>query len=163
MTDDLHPDAVPRPTVRVLLLDGADRLLLFRGFSETGDPFWFPAGGAVEPGETPDEAAVRELVEETGWERPVIGPHIGDRRHVVGWDGTVWDVRERWYLARVDTLEVDTSGYTAAEVAADQQWRWWTPAGLATSPDRLVPADLAGLVASILRDGPPPVPLTLGV
>ncbi|WP_158220491.1 hypothetical protein [Kineosporia sp. A_224] len=50
-----------------------------------------------------------------------------------------------------------------AEVAADQQWRWWTPAGLAASAERLAPADLAGLVASVRRDGPPPVPLTPGI
>lgn len=161
--DTLHPDAVLRPTVRVLLVDGAGRVLLFRGRSEGDRTFWFPAGGGVEPGETPDEAAVRELTEETGWALPVLGPHIGDRRHVVTWDGVWWDVRERWYLARVDRLDVDTSGFTAEEVAADLGWRWWSVDDLRGAEDLLVPGDLADLLAGILRDGPPVEPLTLGI
>lgn len=161
--DVLHPDAVPRPTVRVLLVDGAGRVLLFRSRTEDGRTFWFPTGGGVDPGETHEEAAVRELTEETGWAAPVLGPHVGDRRHVVGWDGTTWDVRERWYLARVDRLEVDTSGFTPEEAAADLRWRWWSVDDLRGTDDVLVPADLADLVAGILRDGPPSEPLTLGI
>ena len=161
--DTLHPDAVLRPTVRVLLVDAAGRVLLFRGTTEDGRTFWFPAGGGIEPGETPHEAAVRELTEETGWTSPVLGPHVGDRRHVVGWDGTTWDVRERWYLARVDRLDVDTSGFTPQEVAADQGHRWWSVADLHATGDVLVPADLADLLEGILRDGPPAEPLVLGI
>ena len=58
-------------------------------------------GGGVESGETHEEAAVRELVEETGWAEPVIGPVIGHRRHVVTWSGVTYDCREQWFLARV--------------------------------------------------------------
>jgi 8-oxo-dGTP pyrophosphatase MutT (NUDIX family) len=35
--------------------------------------FWLQPGGHVEPGETPDEAAVRETMEETGLEVEVVG------------------------------------------------------------------------------------------
>ena len=161
--DTLHPDAVPRPTVRVLLVDGADRVLLFRSRTEEDRPFWFPAGGGIEPGETPEQAAVRELTEETGWASPELGAHVGDRRHVVTWDGVWWDVRERWYLARVDRLDVDTSGFTAEEAAADLRWRWWSVDDLRATDDFLVPGDLADLLAGILRDGPPDRPLTLGI
>ena len=34
---------------------------------------WLMPGGHVEPGETPDEAAVRETLEETGFEVEVVG------------------------------------------------------------------------------------------
>ncbi|QIN81977.1 NUDIX domain-containing protein [Rubrobacter tropicus] len=48
----------------VVILDG-DRVLLMRRRKETEDYYVLPGGG-IEPGETPDEAAVREAREETG-------------------------------------------------------------------------------------------------
>ena len=58
-----------RPTARVLLLDDQDRVLLFCGQDATNPSmrFWFPAGGGIEPGETAEEAARREVLEETGF------------------------------------------------------------------------------------------------
>jgi 8-oxo-dGTP pyrophosphatase MutT (NUDIX family) len=57
-----------RRAARIILLDESERVLLFRG----GDParpdagtWWFTPGGAVEPGESTEAAARRELKEET--------------------------------------------------------------------------------------------------
>ena len=56
-----------RPAARILLVDGAGRVLLFRFTPEDGRaPFWCTPGGAVDPGESYEEAARRELYEETG-------------------------------------------------------------------------------------------------
>jgi ADP-ribose pyrophosphatase YjhB (NUDIX family) len=154
---------VLRPTARVLLIDGSDRVLLFLMNSDDGQVFWCPPGGGLDPGETYEQAARRELVEETGWSDPVLGPHIGNRRHVVAWSGVTYDCRERWYLARVDALDVDRRGWTAEEVADMTDARWWTQDELARTRERLVPADLAGIVAALLHDGPPVGPWELGV
>ncbi len=54
--------------VRVVLVDG-DKILLLR---HTYIPGWHFPGGGVDPGETVDEAAAREMREETGY-RPT-GP-----------------------------------------------------------------------------------------
>jgi 8-oxo-dGTP pyrophosphatase MutT (NUDIX family) len=51
------------PSVSVALRDGAGRVLLAR--HSEGD-VWLLPGGSVEPGETPADAAVREMWEETG-------------------------------------------------------------------------------------------------
>jgi 8-oxo-dGTP pyrophosphatase MutT (NUDIX family) len=51
------------PSVSVALRDEAGRVLLARHV-ETG--LWGLPGGSVEPGETPADAAVREMWEETG-------------------------------------------------------------------------------------------------
>jgi 8-oxo-dGTP pyrophosphatase MutT (NUDIX family) len=153
---------VPRPTARVLLIDGRDRVLLFLMNSDDGQVFWCPPGGGVEPGETHEQAARRELIEETGWSDPVLGPHLGDRRHVVAWGGVTYDCRERWYLARVESLVVDRSGWTQEEAVEMTAARWWTSDELARTHDRLVPADLAGVVQHLLADGPPSRPWRLG-
>lgn len=151
-----------RPTARVLLLDDADRLLLFRGFGDDGSTFWFPPGGALEPGETAEQAAVREVREETG-ASVELGPEVWTRRHVVSWNGVAHDVRERWFVARVAAFEVDVGGFTADERRWITAHAWWTAAELAATRERLVPADLADRLATLLRDGPPAAPFEVGI
>lgn len=53
------------PSVTVLLFDTDDRLLLLK-HTKTGR--WVAPGGMVEPDESPEQAAVREMREETGCE-----------------------------------------------------------------------------------------------
>jgi 8-oxo-dGTP pyrophosphatase MutT (NUDIX family) len=48
-----------------------DEKILFLNHRKYG--FWLQPGGHVESGETPDEAAVRETLEETGLEAEVVG------------------------------------------------------------------------------------------
>jgi ADP-ribose pyrophosphatase YjhB (NUDIX family) len=93
-------DLLLLPAVSVLIWDQEERLLLVRG-SDTGT--WQMVGGAVEPEESPADAARREATEETGVEvrltgiRGVIGgPRFhhtypnGDR---VGFVSTMFDAR----------------------------------------------------------------------
>ena len=155
---------VVRPTARVLLLAPADRVLLFRTRDpdDPDRPFWYPPGGRVEDGETVEEAAIREVLEETGFDVE-LGPLIGVRRHVVSFAGVWADVRETWFLARASTSTVDTTGFTPLEVATIEEHRWWTLEELEATSDPLTPRALAALVHDLLRDGPPPTPLQLEV
>jgi ADP-ribose pyrophosphatase len=59
----LHPGAVA-----VLPLVDAEHVCLLRNRRHTvGEELWEVPAGTLEPGEPPDEAAVRELAEETGY------------------------------------------------------------------------------------------------
>jgi lipoyl(octanoyl) transferase len=61
-------DIVPRPeTIRLIkvLVHDSDRVLLLHRRPERGN-FWQPITGAIEDGETPLDAAYREVLEETG-------------------------------------------------------------------------------------------------
>lgn len=51
---------------RLFMLDSSRLLLLQRGSSSRYANKWCVPGGKIEPGETPAEAAARELLEETG-------------------------------------------------------------------------------------------------
>ena len=176
MTGKTFHDEVPpivRPTVRVLLLDDADRLLLFRSENRlTGESFWFAAGGAIEPGESAQEAAVRELEEETGLSGAELGPEVWRRRHVLDWDGVVTDIRERFFLARVPAFEIDTTGWTEAERISVLEHRWWGVSAMRAldarraagrARDRLVPMDLADRLTHLLLQGPPERPIEVGL
>ncbi|WP_432503366.1 NUDIX hydrolase N-terminal domain-containing protein [Kineococcus arenarius] len=73
--------ATPKVDVRAGVVDERERLLMLR---ERSDGLWSLPGGWVDPGDRPGEAAVREVLEETGypvepvklvavWERDVRG------------------------------------------------------------------------------------------
>lgn len=159
---------VPQPrirlAVRVLLLDEDDRLLLFRAVNPTtGVAFWFPPGGEIEPGETLEQTALRELREETGHDTFELGPEIWHRRHVFPWRDETIDQRERWFVARCERFELDASGWTDTEREDLTEHRWWNLADLRSATEHLVPRTLACDIKALLRDGPPDVPTEVGI
>ncbi|MBN8815456.1 MAG: NUDIX domain-containing protein [Sphingomonas sp.] len=142
----------PRPAARILLVDGEDRVLLFRFTPEDGrPPFWCTVGGAVDPGESYEEAARRELHEETGIVADP-GPEIF-RREVdfLTIEGVEVTADERYFLVRTDTREIDPSGHTELERRVMQRWRWVAPADLATLGERYFPEDLPQMLEEALR------------
>jgi 8-oxo-dGTP pyrophosphatase MutT (NUDIX family) len=152
-----------RPGVRVLLIDADERVLLFAGIAKDGSRFWYPPGGGIAPGETPQETARREVREETGLPDIELSGEFGRRRHILAWGGVTYDLRERWFLARVAPFQSDLSGITDVEQAIIVDQRWWTIAEMHATSDCLVPANLAALVHSLLRDGLPTSPIELGL
>jgi len=111
------------PCVGAIIRDGAGRLLLIQRGHEPGRGLWSLPGGRVEPGESDEQAVVREVREETGLTvRP--GRLAGTlRRPAPG--GRVFGIRD--YVATV------TGGTLAAgDDAADA--RWVSRDGLDTLP-----------------------------
>ncbi|HEY2549335.1 MAG TPA: NUDIX domain-containing protein [Streptosporangiaceae bacterium] len=56
------------PCAGAVIRDAAGRLLLIRRRNEPGAGLWSLPGGRIEPGETAEQAVVREVREETGLE-----------------------------------------------------------------------------------------------
>ena len=56
----------PLPATCLVVVDSKDRVLLVKRSVEPKKGFWCLPGGFMELGETPEQAALRELKEETG-------------------------------------------------------------------------------------------------
>jgi ADP-ribose pyrophosphatase YjhB (NUDIX family) len=106
--------------VGAIIKDGSGRLLLIKRGHDPEAGRWSLPGGRIEPGETDEQALIREVHEETGL--MVICQHLVGSVKRPGSAGAVLDIRD--YAATV------TGGRLAAgDDAADV--RWVSPPGLA--------------------------------
>jgi 8-oxo-dGTP pyrophosphatase MutT (NUDIX family) len=124
---------------------------------------WITPGGGVHPGESHEDAARRELWEETGIEAEP-GPCVWLRRHVFHFRETTWiDEIERFYVVRVDAAEITTEHFEAHEHAFMPEHRWWDAEVIARSDDWFAPRRLAEFLPAIIAGDYPDPPLDTGV
>lgn len=165
------PDAHPRrptlrPVARVLLIDDRDRALLIR-VALPQKPrlrLWITPGGGIDEGETHEQAARRELREETGLAGVDLGPCVWWRRHIWQWGGEWIESVERFYLLRVPAF--------AAAPAAPDEWereymrecRWWSIEQIkaCADTDTFAPRRLPELLPPILAGDIPNPPIDVG-
>lgn len=144
MSKDLTPeqrDALPyRPCAGVMLVN-ADGLVFTgrRNDMKPGEaPAWQMPQGGIDEGETPEQAALRELWEETGvtadkvtleamtedWVLYDLPPHLLGRI----WGGKYRGQRQKWALMRFHGSDADID--IATEHPEFVEWRWSSPAEL---------------------------------
>lgn len=138
-----------RIAARIVLVDGAGRTLLFNG----GDParpedgtWWFTPGGGVEQGERFEEAARRELFEETGVRVDDVGPIVHERRAEFRFGGRLLRQLESYYLVRIEGVSVDSSGWTELERRTVDGYRWWSIDELRTTDEVVYPTNIVDLL-----------------
>jgi 8-oxo-dGTP diphosphatase len=107
--------------------------------------FWLTPGGEIEAGETPVEAAVRELREELGLEVEVAGPVYSEANQFEH-QGEMRDNTDFVFTARCRADAPALRGVTAEEIELMKEIRWWTAeeieAALAGG-ENIFPVDLA--------------------
>jgi 8-oxo-dGTP pyrophosphatase MutT (NUDIX family) len=164
VTEVTPDEPVARPAARVLLVDPARRVLLLRCLdAETDYTWWITPGGGLGEGESHEEAARREVFEETGLQDLGLGPCVWVREHVFPWRGRRYRQRERFFLARVTVFEPRAALFTEEEVEIVREHRWWTADEIEASPEVFAPRRLGSLLREILAEGPPPEPVDVGL
>lgn len=139
--------AVERRAARVLLLDAEDRVLLFHGCDPAdtaAGSWWFTPGGGLDPGESPAQAAARELAEETGLvvDPEQLGPAVHARIACFRFASRSYRQSEDYFLLRVTAHDVDSAGFSALELLAVLGHRWWPRSELRGTDERVYPAEL---------------------
>jgi 8-oxo-dGTP pyrophosphatase MutT (NUDIX family) len=143
-------EVIERRAARVLVVDAAGRVLMLRGFDPVNPDvrYWFTVGGGLEPDETLEQAAVRELAEETGLrvDPAALGRPVWNDVAEFPFDGRRYRQEQAWFLVRVDSLEVDRSGFDEMERATVDTVTWWTPHDFRTATEPFYPPDLPALL-----------------
>lgn len=157
-----------RNVARIVAINPDNEVLLLQYRQERSlDPeqpelleWWVPPGGALHGDESFEEAAVRELQEETGIRVTGPGSWVWTRTLKLRVENEDRLQVERYYMVRVsppDTLRNSTPD----EEIADMQW--WSLDPLRESDAVFFPESLAELVEPLLDGRLPPEPLQIGL
>ena len=152
---------IPRPAARVVLIDAKDRCLLFRWKPPN---VWITPGGGLEPSETYEQAALRELWEETGLTGVELGPWVWSRTTVFKWRGVLYEAHEKFYLIRVQEHTVSLDGLDSVEVEEMTEHKWWAIEEILAAKDveTFAPRRLGEFLPPLIAGELPPLPIDTG-
>jgi len=135
-----------RRSARLIVLAPGPRVLMFRYDIPGREPFWVTAGGECEPGESFEDAARRELFEETGIDADPGEQIARTTPEFVTPEGEPVRADERYFIVRVAEARIDTSRHTELEQAWMHEHRWFALDELDDWHEALYPEILRSLI-----------------
>ncbi|HEY5272397.1 MAG TPA: NUDIX domain-containing protein [Acidimicrobiales bacterium] len=135
--------------VRILCRNESGEILLLKW----RDPldahvFWEPPGGGIEAGEEPDEAAVRELYEETGYQTSLADASLLVERDYV-FAGHHHRHTERFFFTTV-AGSPSPAAFSEQEIATFLEARFVHPSKLVALDALVEPPHLGSLIAQLI-------------
>ena len=129
MNDRPPADSAYRPSVGMMLFNRDGLVFVARRIDTPGDAWQMPQGG-IDAGETPDEAVLRELTEETGTANAEIIAESGnwltydlpENLAKTPWGGRYRGQRQKWFALRFTGTDSDIDIETAEPEF--NAWKW---------------------------------------
>ena len=143
-----------RRAARSIVLSPSGRVLLFRFDLSDRPPFWVTPGGECDEHESFEEAARRELFEETGITADP-GRQIGRTTpEFITVEGEPIQADERYFLIKVSDETITTANHTALEQRVMTQHRWFDLEDIADWPEAIFPETLIDIIKEAERRSP---------
>jgi putative (di)nucleoside polyphosphate hydrolase len=139
-----HQSLPYRPCAGIMLVNRDGKVFVGQRIDSVSNIAWQMPQGGIDEGEEPEEAALRELAEETGVSRNLVDVIARSKEEylydlpneLIGklWKGRWRGQRQWWFLLRFKGEDSDVNILTDTQEFSE--WRWVEPAEL---PGLIVP------------------------
>ncbi|ARN84726.1 NUDIX domain-containing protein [Candidatus Nucleicultrix amoebiphila] len=158
-----------RKSVKILLLNDMQQLLLMCA----DDPqtttvdgqyhgrYWFPIGGEIESSESIEEAALREIFEETGLKKDwiTLGPVVWYGEFDLSLNGQLTHLHQTFVVAHTSETKFSLAHLTDSEKKVIKALSWFSLEDIKNSSDIIYPIVLPDYLPDILLGHYPHDPL----
>lgn len=159
-----------RNSVKILLLNNNEILLMCADDPTTRSiygkyygKFWFPIGGEIEDGETVEQAAIREIYEETGIEKKDI-----ELKSIVWFgefdlilSGVKTRIKEKFIVAKTKNNNVFLNHLDEWEKKVVKEIRWFSIDKIKNSKEVIFPVLLYKYLPDIISGKYPEKPIKI--
>jgi 8-oxo-dGTP pyrophosphatase MutT (NUDIX family) len=153
----------------VLLVDERRRVLLIHIHDDAPlhvdhpamTVYWITPGGGCDPGESFEDAARRELMEETGLSVDDLGPCVWHHERLLDLSRGRALLHERFFLVHVVAPQLSLAGLLPHELQTHGDYRWWSLEELEGAGDIFLPLGLARHLRPLLAGELPGEPVML--
>jgi len=125
--------------------------------------YWFPIGGEIEVNESIQEAAIREIYEETGIvnEEIELGPIVWFGEFDLILNSVPTRLKQRFIVAKTKQNSVSLTNLTQSEQAIVKKLAWFSLEKIKNSEEIIYPVVLAEYFPDIISGKYPKIPLEI--